>query len=115
MIISQPTLNRLITLENYSFSTNDAGGVAPVLAESLTNIWANVKPLNGGNVINQGQDKNFADYQITIRYRPQVNETWTINYNGQTLMIKQMQVDDEAYKRYLTIYASTTIKHQSWS
>src|SRR6185312_7066821 len=114
-MINASELNRQITLESYTFSKNDAGGIAPVLAESITNVWSKVKALNGGNVINQGQDKNFADYQITIRYRPQVTENWTINYEGQTLKIKQMQVDDESYKRYLTIYASTDIQQQSWS
>jgi SPP1 family predicted phage head-tail adaptor len=113
--ISASDLNRLVTLESYTYSTNSAGGIAAVLADSLVDIWANVKPLNGGNVINQGQDKNFAYFEITIRYRPQVTENWTINYNGQTLKIKQMQVDDESYKRYLIIYASTTLQQQSWS
>jgi SPP1 family predicted phage head-tail adaptor len=107
-------LNRLITLESYNYSTNDSGGITPVLAEQLTNIWAKVDELNGGNVINQGQDKNFADFRITIRYRPQVNENWNIIYEGQTLKIKQMQLDNTAYKRYMIIYASTTLE-QSWS
>jgi SPP1 family predicted phage head-tail adaptor len=107
-------LNRLVTLESYTYSQNDSGGIAPVLAEQLTNIWAKVDELNGGNVINQGQDKNFADFRITIRYRPQVNENWNIVYEGQTLKIKQMQLDNTAYKRYMIIYASTTLE-QSWS
>lgn len=113
--INASELNRLVTLESYDFTTGDSGGITPVLAESLTDIWAKVESLNGGNVINQGQDKNFADFRITIRYRPQVTENWTINYEGQTLKIKQMQVDNTAYKRYLIIYASTTIKQESWS
>lgn len=108
-------LNRLITLQSYSYAQNNSGGIAPVLAEELTDVWAKIKPLSGGSVINQGQDKNYADYQITIRYQTQITENWSIIYEGQTLKIKQMQVDDEAYKRFLIIYASTTIKQESWS
>ena len=113
--INASDLNRLVTLESYDYSQNDSGGVTPVLAEQLAGIWAKVDELNGGNIINQGQDKNFADYRITVRYRPQVTENWLIIYEGKTLKIKQMQVDDTSYKRYLIIFASTTIQQQSWS
>jgi SPP1 family predicted phage head-tail adaptor len=113
--IAASDLNRQVTLQSYSFTQNDSGGVAPVLAEEIPDIWAKVDELNGGNVINQGQDKNFADYRITIRYRPQVTENWTIIYEGQTLKIKQMQVDNTAYKRFWIIFASTSIQQQSWS
>lgn len=107
-------LNRLITLESFTYSQNDSGGITPVLAEQLTNVWAKVEELNGGNVINQGQDKNYADFRITIRYHSQVNENWNIIYEGQTLKIKQMQLDNTAYKRYMIIYCSTDIQH-NWS
>jgi SPP1 family predicted phage head-tail adaptor len=113
--IAASDLNRQVTLQSYSFTQNDSGGVSPVLAEEIPDIWAKVDELNGGNVINQGQDKNFADFRITIRYRPQVTENWNIIYEGQTLKIKQMQVDNTAYKRYWIIFASTSIQQQSWS
>jgi SPP1 family predicted phage head-tail adaptor len=113
--IAASDLNRQVTLQSYSFTQNDNGGVTPVLAEEIPGIWAKVDELNGGNMINQGQDKNFADYRVTIRYRPQVTENWTIIYEGQTLKIKQMQVDNTAYKRYWIIFASTSIQQQSWS
>lgn len=114
-MINASDLNRLVILESYTFTTNDSGGTSPVLAESIPNVWAKVEELSGGNVINQGQDKNFAEYRISIRYRPQVTENWNIIYEGQTLKIKQMQIDNTAYKRYLIIYASTTKQQESWS
>ena len=115
MVVNPSQFTRLVDLVSYGYSTGDSGGVTPVLEETISSVWAKVEPLNGGNVINQGQDKNFADFRITIRYRPQVTENWNIIYQGQTLKVKQMQVDDEGYKRYLIIYASTTINQQGWS
>lgn len=113
-MITTSQLNRQLTLISYDYLPGDSGGLTPVVAEQMT-IWGNVIPLNGGSAVNFGQEKNFADYKITIRYHSQVTENWNIIYEGKTLSIKQMQVDDEGYKRYLTIFASTSIQQQSWS
>lgn len=114
MEINASDLNRQVTLESYDYSQNDSGGTSAVLAEQIT-TWANIVQLSGGDVINQGQDKNFSDFKITIRYRPQITENWNIVYEGMTLKIKQMQVDNPAYKRYIIISASTTLQPSSWS
>ena len=108
-------LNRQVNLEAYDYTKGSAGGLTPVLIETLVNVWAQVDQLSGGDVINQGQDKNFAGYKIILRYRPELNEKWIIFYEGQRMKIKQMQVDNTAYKRYWIIYCSTSIQQQDWS
>ena len=113
--ISPSELNRLVNLVSYTYTQNDSGGLTPVIAEQITGAWATVDQLGGDARINQGQDKNFANYKIIVRYRSQMTENWMIVYEGQTMKIKQMQVDDTSYKRFWIIYCSTSIQQQSWS
>jgi SPP1 family predicted phage head-tail adaptor len=113
--ISASDLDRLVDLESYGFSIGDAGGSTAIPEETITGVWASVVQQGGGDFINQGQDRNFADYKVIIRYRPQLTENWIIVYEGLRMKIKQMQVDDTAYKRYLIIYCSTSIQQTSWS
>ena len=115
MEINASDLNRLVTLEAYSFTQGSAGGITPELVESIANVWADVTQMSGGEQVNQNQDRNFSDYKIVLRYRPQLNEKWIILYEGQRMAIKQMQVDNTGYKRYWIIFCSTLIGQNNWS
>lgn len=108
-------LNRRVTLSAYD-SIQDVvyGGNQLVLKETF-DTWAQVVQKGGSTGINQGQMKSDFTYVITIRFRPQVSENWNITYEGQTLIINQLQVDDPGYKRYLIIYCSVSEQQQSWS
>lgn len=108
-------LNRLIDLKSYSYTQNDSGGTTPALAESILGVWANVLQLNGGSSVNLGQVKNFADYKITIRYRSQLTENWTVTYEGQQLIIKRIELNEPQYKKYMILYCAVSINQESWS
>jgi SPP1 family predicted phage head-tail adaptor len=114
-MIAASDLNRLITLESYSYSQNDSGGLTPVLAEQLTDVWANIQQKGGDMRFNQAQMMADATYQITIRYKPQVTTNWNIIYEGQTYMINKIVLDNPAYKRFMIIDCSVSISQQSWS
>ena len=114
MEIKPSEFNRLVTMKSYTYSQGDSGAVTAVLAESFQ-TWAKVVQ-NGGNTgTNQGQEQSTANYTITIRYRPGVTENWNITYEGLTLKIGQLQIDNPAYKRYLIISCNVTIQQSDWS
>lgn len=114
-MINASDLNRLVTLESYTYTQNDSGGTNPVLAEEIPDVWAIVEQKGGSMGFNQAQMMADATYQITIRYRPQVTTNWNIIYEGQIFMINKIVFDNPAYKRYMIIDCSVSISQQSWS
>lgn len=106
--------NRRITLTSYNYSQSGSGGVSAVEAE-IFDTWAKVEQKGGGVNSNQAQMMSDASYRITIRYRPQVTKNWNISYEGQTFIINSISFDNPAYKRFMIIDCSVSIKQTSWS
>ena len=112
--ISPSDFTRRVTMESWDFTQINTGGVNRVLAESFE-CWAQVISKSGSQNVIQAQVKNDAQYQITIRYRPQITENWNVVYEGQTMIINRMSPDNTGYKRYLIMQCTGSIQQESWS
>ena len=99
---------------SYTYSQGDSGGLTKVIAETFE-TWAKIEQKGGTMNFSQAQLMADATYQVTIRYRAGVTQNWNIIYEGQTMQIKAITLDNPGYKRYMIIDCGLTIKQQSWS
>lgn len=114
MSVTASELTRRVTMASYDFEQKDSGGTSPVLVESF-DTWAKVEQNGGSMGANQAQMMADATYQVTIRYRPQVNQSWNIIYEGQTFRIDKIVIERPGYKEFLVIDCSVSIQIESWS
>lgn len=114
MSVTASELTRRVTMVSYDFQQMDSGGVNPVIAETFK-TWAKIEQKGGSMGPNQAQLMADATYQVTIRYRPQVNQNWNIIYEGQTFKIDKIVIERPNYKEFLVIGCSVSIQIESWS
>ncbi len=109
-------LTRRVTMVSYDYvqASDGAGGVNPVIAETF-DTWARVEQKGGSMGANQAQLMADATYQVTIRYRPQINQNWNIIYEGQTFKIDKIVIERPNYKEFLVIDCSVSVQITSWS
>ena len=106
--------NRRGTMTAYDYDQRDSGGTYRVFRESI-DIWCKIENLSVSTNPTQAQMKTDASYKITARYNPVFTTNWVFSYEGIDMMIKDISVDNEGYKRFMIFYCSTTIKQESWS
>lgn len=114
MDIRPSEFTRRITMVSYDYVQTDSGGTNTVLAESFE-TWAKVEQKGGSMGANQAQLMADATYQITLRYRPQVNQSWNIIYESQTFKIDKIIIKEPFYKEFFIIDCSVSIQITSWS
>lgn len=112
--ISPSDFTRRITLTSYDFTQGNTGGISKRLAESF-DTWADVQSKGGSQYVTQGQVKNDAQWQITMRYRPQVTENWNVIYEGQVFIINKINVVEPFFKKFMVLSCTGSIAQESWS
>lgn len=74
----------------------------------VTTVWAEVKPLRGGESTVAGGDRAVTTYQFRIRYRDALDETWRLEWRGQQYDIREVLPGGQRLREYLEIQATAT-------
>ena len=72
-------------------NTRDAGGGLTEAWTTLTNLWADIKPLRGAETYRQGQVQEKTVHAITIRYRRDIGTNYRILYDSDYYNIKNIK------------------------
>jgi len=78
-------MNKRIEIWN-STITSDAGGNTETSVK-VADVWARVNQLSQARSFQYGITENYKNYEITIRYRSDVNPKNWIIFNGKRLTI----------------------------
>jgi SPP1 family predicted phage head-tail adaptor len=106
MIKQAGQLDRRITIQTFTTSTDDFGEVIPSFT-TLADVWAKVEEKRG----TEGEDDNqiiaSKVVEFFIRYRSDINEQMRIVYNGQTYKIEAILNADarKAFQKIVTRWA----------
>ena len=106
MIDQAGQLDRRITIQSFSTTTDDFGEVVKSFT-TLANVWAKVEEKRG----NEGEDGNqlvaTKRVEFFIRYRSDINEEMRILYNNETYKIETiLNADDrKAFQKIITRWA----------
>lgn len=97
-----------ITIKQYTSTQGAAGGSQSVLANTYS-VWAKVENRSGSTQTTNGQTQWNYDYKITIRYDKlkSIKQNDQAEYDGKTLLIQSMQIQDEGKKSFLVLRCST--------
>ncbi len=83
--------------------TVDARWGAATTAITQTTVWARVRELKAAERFERGQVQTDVSYEILIRYRADITDRHTIEWQGRTLQITGITKDER--KRELVIEA----------
>jgi len=106
MIDQAGQLDRRITIQSFSTTTDDFGEVVKSFT-TLANVWAKVEEKRG----NEGEDGNqlvaTKRVEFFIRYRSDINEQMRITYNNETYKIEAILNADsrKAFQKIVTRWA----------
>lgn len=94
-------LNRRVVIERYSIAVDEYGGSESTLSDSWEK-WANVEDRMGAMVQNVNGIQWRYDTKIVMRYSASkpTRENDVIKYGGNVYMVKSIQLNDEAHKRF---------------
>lgn len=97
-----------ITIKQYTSTQDAAGGSQSVLANTYS-VWAKVENRNGSTQTTNAQTQWNYDYKITIRYDKlkNIKQNDQAEYDGKTLLINSLQIQDEGKKSLLVLRCST--------
>jgi len=100
------TLNRRITINQYSFAQDVHGGNIKTLGGSYT-VWASVEQRSGSRTLDNLQVQYKEVYKIVKRYEAsrKLNMTDEIVYESATLSIGNIREVDEGKKKFIEITA----------
>lgn len=96
------SLDRRITLQNYTATQSDYGESIPTYS-TLATVWAMVKPINGNESVTADKITVKADCLFTIRYRTSVTEKTRIVYNSVNYDITN--ISEVGRRKYLELTA----------
>ena len=106
MIDQAGQLDRRITIQSFSTTTDDFGEVVKSFT-TLAEVWAKVEEKNGS----EGEDGNqivaTKRVEFFIRYRSDINEEMRIQYNNETFKIEAILNADsrKAFQKIVTRWA----------
>lgn len=106
MIDQAGQLDRRITIQSYTTTTDDFGEVVKSFT-TLANVWAKVEEKRGG----EGEDGNqlvaTKKVEFLIRYRSDIDEQMRISYNNETYKIETILNADarKAFQKIITRWA----------
>ena len=106
MIDQAGQLDRRITIQSYTTTTDDFGEVVKSFT-TLAEVWAKVEEKRG----NEGEDGNqlvaTKRVEFLIRYRSDINEQMRIQYNNETYKIEAILNADsrKAFQKIVTRWA----------
>lgn len=98
---SSGDLNRRITLETLSTTSDGSGGVISTW-NTLATVWAQVSPKSGTEKLHGDQLTPTITYDVTIRYRKDVDASMRVIYEGRTLRILGV-IDHAEQHRFLSL------------
>lgn len=96
------SLDRRITLQNYTATQSDYGESVPSYS-TLATVWANVVQKSGNESVLASKNTAQADCIFLIRYRTSVTEKTRIVYNSVNYDI--IHIAETGRKRYLELTA----------
>jgi SPP1 family predicted phage head-tail adaptor len=83
------------------------GGQKPsTQPDAETPLWAKVRPLSGRELLSLGQTNNPTAYEITIRYRKQVQVGQKVRWLGDSFNIQRVVTDTRHEFHRLTCFNS---------
>ena len=82
-------LNRPVTIERPVLTDNGAGGSATTWTKVCT-AWAKMRPARGAERFREGQLTASTMETITIRYIPNLDESWRVNFEGRLFNIRDI-------------------------
>lgn len=89
-------IGELRELINFEVRTDvtDAGGGRSTTWGSLTQAWAKIQPVKGGETAEADKVEKQQTYLVTIRYRTDINTKMRINWGGVILNIRSIENRD---------------------
>ena len=99
-------LDQLITFQSRTESSDEAGGTTSTWEDFTTvpTVWAKVRPLTGGERLEEGAFNASGMWEFTIRNRSDISEKDRIRWKSESYNIRQVNRRGERY-RYLVIVA----------
>ena len=94
-------LRRRVTLEQPATTADGMGGVSTTWT-TLATVWAAVAPKGGTEKLHADQLTSTITYDVTIRYRKDVDASMRVGYEGRTLRILGV-IDQDERHRFLTL------------
>lgn len=98
-------LRHRITIEHYTETRDEWGGVVQGWAAFAANVPAEVVPLSGREFLSAGETHGEVSARMTIRYMPGVTGTMRILFDGETYAISAVLPDPTA-RRHITLMVS---------
>jgi SPP1 family predicted phage head-tail adaptor len=99
--------------ENWTYSTDDAGGVEKDIANSFYQ-WAKLKPRTGGrtfiagDITENNQTTWIYDMEVVIRYNSLIQSDTTMVWEGKRYAITYFTIQDEGKKRFIRMFVTMT-------
>ena len=72
-------------------NTRDTGGGLTEAWTTLSNLWADIKPVRGTESYRQGQVQEKTTHTVTIRYRSDIGTNYRIVYDSDNYNIKNIE------------------------
>lgn len=94
-------LNRRITIQQRTAGSDSYGQPVESWID-VVSVWANVRPIKGRELLIAQSMKSEAIVNIDIRYRPGIDASMRINYNGRIFNI-QAVIDENERHEILTL------------
>jgi SPP1 family predicted phage head-tail adaptor len=98
-------LNCRPIFENWTFTTDEAGGLLKTLSNSFY-AWSKIQPRMGSIFADGGQMVWTYDSVFVVRYNPNIVSSSTIVWGNTRYIIKELSIEDDGKLRYMVIRAS---------
>jgi len=95
-------LNKRVQVMERTRISDGVGGYEDALTPKFT-VWANIHPLTGREYWSNQQTEAQVSHRIVIRYRPDINQSYVISYNGKIFDI-QYFLNVEEGNRFIELH-----------
>ena len=98
-------LNKRITIQAKTI-TRDSFGGETIIYTDLDTIWANIKTVSGKEYYLANQINSEVEFEITVRYRTDINTTRRIKYSdttGDRYFDIKSTLDKDMRRQWLTL------------
>lgn len=109
MAMSGPKLDRKITLERFTFTTDEGSGEQVKTWSSLGDVWANKKDTSDSERVRSAEVAAEISTRFTIRYDSAWSDVGPLDrlvYEGRTFDIVGTKETEDGRRRFIEISAS---------
>ena len=92
--MAQRTLRHRVVIEQYAESTGDYGEAVRTWS-TWRERWADIRPLNGREILLAQQVGALTSHEITLRHMDGLTAAMRINYNGRYFNIGSLRNEGE--------------------